>query len=197
MRARTALLAVMALVTLSMGTVQQVRAAIQNGIELPPISAADTNDLIGRRCVVCHNAAKPLGGLNLQTFDAAKPDPAVALMMSVKVGKDGAMSAAGNPQPNQATIDEFLRVLTTYSVQNESVSGPWTVDLQVDPRTPNRGHALVIAHKRSDAGAVRLTCNGATRQLDVSPTQATKDFEGLSPTLRDLFAWCRGEASTP
>ena len=116
-------------------------------------------------------------------------------MMSVKVSRDGAMAAAGNPTPGKASIDEFLRVMSTFAIQDKS--GPWTIDLQVDPRTPARGHSLLVAHRRSDAGDVRLTCNGATRQLDVSPMHSPIDFEGLSPTVHNVFAWCLGDAPAP
>ena len=193
MRALTVILTTVA-VTFSIGAVRQARASVQGGVAAPTMSAADTNDLIRRRCVACHNTAKPFGGLNLQLFDATTPDPAVALMMSVKVGKDGAMFAAGDPAPTNATIDEFIRVLSAYAIQRESVSGPWAVDLQDDP---GRGHSLVVARKRSDTGEVRLTCHGATRKFEVTPSQPLTDFEGLSPTLRDLFAWCREDALAP
>lgn len=153
-------------------------------------SPAGTNDLIRQRCVVCHNTAKPLGGLNLQLFDAAKPDPAVALMMSIKVSKDGAMFAAGDPAPSTATIEEFLRLTRASAVQSESVSGPWTIDLQTDPRAPDRGHAVVVAYRRSASGEVRLTCNATKRLFEVTPSQPRPDFQGLSPIMRAVFTWC-------
>jgi len=174
-------------VAFSVGTVRHVRAFGQD-VTPPAMSAAEANDLIHRRCVVCHNTKAPLGGLNFQLFDAVKPDPAVALMMSIKVSQDGALFAAGNPAPDRATIDEFVRVMRASA--DQSASGPWSVDLQVDPRTKNRGHSWVVAVRQSDAGEVRLTCNGATRQFEVTPTQPQPDFQGLSLTLRGMFAWC-------
>jgi hypothetical protein len=160
------------------------------------MSPGDTNDLIRRRCVVCHSAAKPLGGLNFQLFDAAKPDPAVALMMSIKVSQDNALFAAGDPVPDRATIDEFVRVMRASA--DQSASGPWSLDLQVDPRTNNSGHSWVIAQRRSDAGEVRLTCNGKTRQFEATPAQPRPDFRGLSPTLQGIFEWCvEGPPTSP
>lgn len=188
MRALTVILTTVA-VTLSIGAVRHARAAVQGGVATPPtMSAADTNDLIRRRCVVCHNQQTPLGGLNFQLFDATTPDPGVALMMSIKVSQDGALFAAGDPVPNKATIDEFVRV--TRKSADQGASGPWTIDLQVDPRTKDRGYSWVVAQRRSDAGEVRLTCNGATRQFETTPPQPQPDFEGLSPILRGVFAWC-------
>ena len=186
MRALTAIVGAVA-VTFSVGSATHVRVSAQE-VSAPAMSPADTNDLIRRRCLVCHNAAKPFGGLNFELFDAAKPDPAVALMMSIKVSQDGALFAAGDPTPDRATIDEFVRVMRASA--DQSASGEWTIDLQVDPRAKNRGYSWVVAQKRSDAGEVRLTCNGATRQFEATPTQPRPDFQGLSPTLQGVFTWC-------
>jgi hypothetical protein len=84
--------------------------------------------------------------LNFQLFDAARPDPAVALMMSIKVSQDNALFASGNPVPDRATIDEFVRVMRASA--DQKAAGPWRIDLQVDPRTNNGGHSLVIAQRR-------------------------------------------------
>ena len=191
MRALTIFAAALSVV----GSIGTARVFAQDATPPTVMSAADANALIGRRCVVCHNAAKPLGGLNYQLFDAAKPDPAVALMISIKVSRDDAMSAADSARPSQATIDEFVRLMR--ALADQSASGPWTIDLQVDPRAPNRGHSLVVADKRSDMGDLRLTCNGRTRQFEAMPSQPPADLEGLSPTLRGVFAWCLGGPPTP
>src|SRR5262245_2598297 len=128
-------------VTLLAGTARHVRGAAQSDATSPSMSPVEANDLIRRRCVVCHNTAKPLGGLNFQLFNASDPDPAVALMISIKVSQDGALFAAGEPAPGRATIDEFVRVMRASA--DQSASGPWTIDLQVDPRTKARGHSWV------------------------------------------------------
>jgi hypothetical protein len=111
-------------------------------------------------------------------------------MMSVKVSKDAAMFAAGDPAPSTAIIDSFLRAIGASAVQSESVSGLWTIDLQPDPRDPSRGHAVVVAHKRSDTGEVRLTCNATKRQFEATPIQPQPDFHELSPILHGVFTWC-------
>ena len=191
MRTLTAIVAAVA-VTFSVGSARHARAFAQE-VSAPAMSPADTNDLIRRRCVVCHSAAKPLGGLNFQLFDAAKPDPAVALMMSIKVSQDNALFAAGNPIPDRATIDAFVRVMRASA--DQSASGPWTIDLQA--RT-NTGHSWVVARKLSDAGEVLLTCDGKTRRFEATPAQPQPDFRGLSPTLQGIFEWCiEGSPTSP
>jgi hypothetical protein len=180
--------------TLCVHTVGHLRASDQQGDAL---SADDTNDLIRRRCVLCHSTANARGGLNLQLFDAHQPDAAVALMISVKVGKDGAMFAAGDPPPSRATVDEFVRVMARYAAQNGPLSGSWTIDLQADPAAVSRGHSVVLARKQSDAGEVRMTCNGAVRKFESTHAQPPITFEGLSPALRSVFTWCLGDAPAP
>ncbi len=186
MRALAMIMAAVA-VTFS-GTERRVGVSAQEAVASPAMSPSDVNDLIRRRCVVCHNTAKPLGGLNLQLFDATQPDPAVALMMSVKVDMDGALFAAGKPVPSAATIDEFLRALRASATQ----SGPWTVSLE---SALGRGHALVVARTHSAAGEARFTCNGATRTFESTPTQGQPAFEGLSPTVQNVFTWCLAAAA--
>jgi hypothetical protein len=196
MKALTAGLTTVVALVLLIGLTKHVRAANQEPVA-PSMSPADANDLIRRRCVVCHTAAMPSGGINFQLFDAASPDPGVALMISVKVTQDGAMSAAGGPRLNQSTIDEFVRMMRAFAVQRDDASRQWTIDLQVDPLTPKGDHSVVVAHKRSDAGEVQMTCNGVTRHSKIefapadphTPHIAT-DFDGLSPMIRQIFAWC-------
>jgi hypothetical protein len=171
-----------------------VPASAQNAGTPPAMSAADANDLIHRRCVVCHNAAKPLGGLNFELFDAATPDPAVALMMSIKVSEDGALFAAGRPVPDRETIDAFVRFMRASA--DPRAAGPWTIDLQADPTTHN-GHHWVVAERRSDAGVVRLACNGKIRQFEATPARPRPDFDGLSPILRGVFTWCLEGSPSP
>src|SRR5262249_31406993 len=152
--------------------------------------------LVRRRCVGCHGPVEPRGGLNLQLFDAASADPAVAGLMTVKIVKDNAMMAAGKPVPDDATVDRFVKTIAAALAQRDGVQNQWFVDLQVDPRVPNRGHSLVVARRQSERGEVRFTCNGATRQpkIEVSTesqtSQMVAEFDGLSPTIRNVFAWC-------
>src|SRR5262245_44694653 len=76
-----------AVVAFSVGAAGQGRPSARN-VSATAMSAAETNGLIRSRCVVCHNTLNLLGGLNLELYDAVKPDPGVALMMSIKVSKD-------------------------------------------------------------------------------------------------------------
>ena len=47
--------------------------------------AAQQNALVQKYCAVCHNDAHVNGGLSLEHFDAAQPDPGVAAMLVSKL----------------------------------------------------------------------------------------------------------------
>jgi hypothetical protein len=158
------------------------------------LSVAEQNEITRTRCAVCHTDAKPLGGLSLEHFDAANPDPALARMMLVKIKDDGAITASGAPKPSAETYDGFINALASYAARPPADSR-WTVDLMVDPRTPSRGHPLVTARAAFPSGSVVLTCNGASRHAEITTAGKTEasgaiDFEGLSPTVRAIFSWC-------
>jgi hypothetical protein len=84
--------------------------------------ASRQNALVQQYCAVCHNAANPTGGLSLDTFDAASPDPGVAAMMVSKL-KGGAMSASGQAMPDKATLDALVTALTSEAAG----ASAWTV----------------------------------------------------------------------
>ena len=155
------------------------------------LSVAEQNEITMTRCAVCHTDAKPLGGLSLEHFDAAQPDPALARMMLVKIKEDGAITASGAPKPQAETYDAFISALQSYALRPYA-DPRWTVELNVDPAMPKRGHSVVTAR----AGHIVLTCNGASRHAEMTTTAKSEeaagsiDFDGLSPTIRAIFSWC-------
>jgi hypothetical protein len=159
------------------------------------LSVADQNEITRTRCAVCHTDAKPLGGLSLEHFDAARPDPALARMMLVKIKDDGAITASGAPKPPTETYKAFIDALASFA-SRPPADTRWTVDLGLDPAAPKRGHSLVTARAELASATVLLTCNGATRHAEISSQgkggvePGLIDFEGLSPTVRAIFSWC-------
>ncbi|MGO9259878.1 MAG: hypothetical protein ACLQU1_26735 [Bryobacteraceae bacterium] len=91
---------------------------------------AQQNALVQKYCAVCHTDAKPTGGLSLEKFDAAHPDPSVAAMMVSKL-KARAMGAAGIPLPDRMTQDALLSALSAGAVG----AGGWTVNRTQSPTT--------------------------------------------------------------
>ena len=71
--------------------------------------AAQQTALVQKYCAVCHHDAFKNGGLSLQHFDAAQPDPGVAAMLASKL-KAQAIGAAGIAPPDKGTHLEWFLV---------------------------------------------------------------------------------------
>lgn len=139
------------------------------------------NTLVQKHCTVCHKGANPGGGLSLESFDAARPDPSVIGMMLVKINADGAMSAAGVPRPDPATMDAFIGALSAAAARTSSGDGVWSVTLEEEPK---RGHDLVTARMtqeivgtpRTPAAVYELTlaCSGASKRGEMKLATYTR-----------------------
>jgi hypothetical protein len=68
---------------------------------------SEQNALVKKYCAVCHSDAAKNGGLSLEHYDAAKPDPGLAAMILSKLN-NGAMGAAGNGVPDKAAQQAWL-----------------------------------------------------------------------------------------
>jgi hypothetical protein len=90
--------------------------------------AAQQNALVQKYCAVCHTDVNSNGGLTLQHFDAAQPDPGVAAMMLAKL-KTGAIGAAGLKIPDDATVQAWIRATATESAGADH----WSVNRAEDP----------------------------------------------------------------
>ncbi len=91
---------------------------LANGL-MPP---AQQTALVQKYCSVCHTDAVKNGGLSLQHYDAATPNPPLAAMLLTKLN-GGAMGAAGLPIPNKPTQDAWIAAT---SAQSEH-AGDWNV----------------------------------------------------------------------
>ncbi len=92
---------------------------------------AQQNALVGKYCAVCHTDAIPNGGLSLQHFDAARPDPGLMAMIVSKL-KSKALGASGQPLPDKATQDLFQSTLAVSSFGAER----WVVDRHARDYSP-------------------------------------------------------------
>lgn len=91
---------------------------------------AQQNALVQRYCAVCHTDASMNGGLSLEHFDAARPDPGDAAMIVSKM-KSNAFGAAGIPPPDKATQDALVSALSAAA----SGASEWTLSWRDNPRT--------------------------------------------------------------
>jgi len=122
---------------------------------------AQQNALVGKYCAVCHTDAIPNGGLSLQHFDAARPDPGLMAMIVSKL-KSKALGASGQPLPDKVTQDLFQSTLAVQSFGAER----WIVDRQDAVLTAN----VVAAAPSTKSGGepdlfrLTLTCHTDTHQ---------------------------------
>jgi hypothetical protein len=160
-------------------------AVFASGFTVPVALAADVmpaaqqNALVQKYCAVCHNDAHVNGGLTLERFDAASPDPSVVAMLVSKIRDGGAISAAGVPKPDAATQDALLDAL----LAETAGASDWTVtqtpdaathaslltasilrEVPVPPNTPKRFAGDIGA---PDVYRLTLTCRSDTREGDM------------------------------
>jgi hypothetical protein len=88
------------------------------------------NELVQKYCAVCHTDTHKNGGLSLEHFDAAHPDPGVAAMMLGKL-KTGAIGAAGLKPPDQATVQAWISAMAVEAAG----ANRWSVNRTEDPAT--------------------------------------------------------------
>jgi hypothetical protein len=126
------------------------------------------NALVRKYCAVCHDDTHLNGGLSLEHFDAASPDPAVAAMMVSKL-KAQAMGAAGIPLPDKTTQDALLRALSAEAAG----AGEWTVN-QTPATHASLLSASVVEETPSAANPgepdlyrLTLTCNLDTQEAEM------------------------------
>jgi len=122
---------------------------------------AQQNALVGKYCAVCHTDAIPNGGLSLQHFDAARPDPGLMAMVVSKL-KAKALGASGQPLPDKMTQDLLQSTLAVESFGAER----WVVDRQAAVLTANVVAATPSTKSDGDPDLFRLTltCHTDTHQ---------------------------------
>jgi mono/diheme cytochrome c family protein len=122
------------------------------------------NALVQRHCAVCHTDAARNGGLTLQHFDAARPDPSLAAMLLSKL-RGGAMGAAGLPfEKADADALEVAMLASSAGAQQWTVTpGPVATAGIVrevaskNPEQPSRYRLVVSCDVGSGNGDVQLS----------------------------------------
>jgi hypothetical protein len=109
---RTSLRAALTAVSLAAATSFCPTARGQESKVTGIMPAAQQNAVIGKYCASCHNDVLMYGGLSVQHFDAARPEPGVAAMLVSKLTagqSPDAVKAALHGPDSQATILGFMK----------------------------------------------------------------------------------------
>ncbi len=166
---------------------------------------AQQNALVQKYCAACHDDARKVGGLSLEHFDAAHPNPSVAAMLLSKMTngltleavkaadtdgeaialldkelKTSAIYAAGVPPPDNATLHEWISALSAEAAG----ATEWTVST----RSENAVEAPVVTASvvqempspkdaaKADLYRLTFTCRADTHEGQVQMTWAPGDL---------------------
>jgi hypothetical protein len=173
---------------------------------MPP---AQQNTLVQRYCTVCHTDKSMNGGLSLEHFDAARPDPGDAAMIVSKM-KSGAFDAAGIPAPDQATQDALIGALSASAAGASRWPFRQAAHRPPEPRRAREHRAGVVSsanHGEPDLYRLTLTCRAAAHegvQLAWSPNvpgngqRSRRSWTGPAvPTGRRHRRWATAPAGRP
>ncbi len=138
-----------------------------------PMSSGVQNRLIATYCAVCHTDATRNGGLSLEHYDAAQPDPPLAAMLLSKLN-GGAMGAAGLGLPDLPTREAWVVATASQAAGADS----WNVirSESAGANAPAIAASVVRSvapRKPGAAGPVyrlELSCDGPARQGEIHLT---------------------------
>jgi len=145
--------------------VSAILATFAMRVSADDLSPSQQNALVHKYCAVCHTDAANNGGLSLEHYDAAQPDPPLAAMLLSKL-RNGAMGAAGLGVPDKdmqaawilATVRQALGAQNWAVTRSESSQGS-TV-------TASLVRIVSSRHAEANPPIYRLTiaCGAATPQ---------------------------------
>ncbi len=138
-----------------------------------PMSSALQNQLVAKYCAVCHTDAIRNGGLSLEHYDAAQPDPPLAAMLLSKLN-GGAMGAAGLGLPDLPARDAWVVATATQAAGADS----WNVirSESAAANAPMIAASVVRSVAPRKAGAagpvyrLELSCGGPSRRGEIHLT---------------------------
>ena len=183
------------------------RGEESNGAEIMP--AAQQNAVVGRYCASCHSDELMYGGLSLEHFDAARSDPGLAAMLVSKLTSGrtpadidaaadspnsdaailrlarGAMGAAGDGVPDEATQVAFAKALSAEAAGAQEWNSQWD-------ETPKKQFTASILRElpstalvgTTDMYRLILTCRADTHEGEIKLAWANGvPYEGREMTV--------------
>jgi hypothetical protein len=172
--------------------------------------AAQQNSVVKKYCAGCHSDALMYGGLSVQHFDAAHPEPAVAAMLVGKLTgghspeevtaadssatilgfmKTGAMGAAGLGVPDEPTQLAFVKALTTEAAGAEQWESRVTDKPELTATILRKLPSTKFAGK-IDMYRLILTCRAATHEGEIKLAWAN----GVPEEGREMIVAVDGQA---
>ena len=153
---RTRLSAILALAIL---------AAFATRAAADDLSPAQQNALVRKYCAVCHTDAANNGGLSLEHYDAAQPNPPLAAMLLSKL-RNGAMGAAGLGVPDKDTQAAWILATVQQALGAQNWAVTQSASSQGSTVTASVVRIVSPRHAEANPPIYRLTiaCNAATRQ---------------------------------
>ena len=161
--------------------------ALSLGARADIMPAAQQNAVLQQYCGGCHNDARMLGGLSVEHFDAANPEPSVAAMLVSKITSghtpgevlevlkttdrerimkllSGAMGASG-AKPDEPTQVAFAEALATEARGADQWDTRWSG--KTVTATIVRGLISTKFHGATDMYRLILTCRTDTRDGEI------------------------------
>ncbi len=184
------------------------------------MSAAQQNSVVRQYCGSCHSDALMYGGLSVEHFDAAHPEPSLVAMLVSKVTngqspgvvnaaihgldadatilgfmKASAMGAAGKGVPDEKTQVAFVKALSAEATGAEQWDSHWAEQ----PPTASRELTATIVRElastkfagKIDMYRLILTCRVATHEGEIKLAWAN----GVPEEGREITVEVDGKAS--
>jgi len=129
------------------------------------LSPAQQNALVRKYCAVCHTDAANNGGLSLEHYDAARPNPPLAAMLLSKL-RSGAMGAAGLGVPDKDTQAAWILATVQQALGAQNWAVTRSASSQGSTVTASVVRIVSPRHAEANPPIYRLTiaCDAATRQ---------------------------------
>ena len=137
------------------------------------LSSSQQNALVRKYCAVCHSDAANNGGLSLEHYEAARPDPPLAAMLLSKL-RNGAMGAAGFGVPDPDTQAAWVAATVSQAVDAEIWTVTRTGPLPSHDSTLTASIVRRVAARKGETNApvyrLILACDTASRQGTIQLT---------------------------
>src|SRR5215470_13962829 len=142
-----------------------ILAAFATRASAEDLAPSRQNALVRQYCAVCHTDAANNGGLSLEHYDAARPNPPLAAMLLSKL-RNGAMGAAGLGVPDKDTQAAWIVATVQQALGAQNWAVTRSASAQGSTVTASVVRIVSPRHAEANPPIYRLTiaCDAATHQ---------------------------------